>query len=143
MVQLLRLLDINPEDILPQRPPFILIDRLTHCDETKTSTRLTIRHDNIFVSGGMMLASGLIENIAQTCAARLGYFNLISGQPVKIGFIGAVSDLHVSRTPQTGETLNTTIWVKEEVFGMTLANAEIRACDETIVTANIKIAIRQ
>ena len=90
-----------------------------------------------------MLASGLIENIAQTCAARLGYFNLISGQPVKIGFIGAVSDLHVARTPQTGETLDTTIWVKEEVFGMTLANAEIRACDETIVTANIKIAIRQ
>ncbi len=142
MVQLLRLLDVSPLDILPQRPPFILIDRLTQYDEALTVTQLTVRPDNLFVSKGCLLASGLVENMAQTCAARLGYYNLISGLPVKIGFIGAVNNLHVRRTPQVGERLDTTIRVKEEVFGMTLVDAETRVGEELIATAELKIAIQ-
>ncbi len=142
MVQLLQLLDINPLDILPQRPPFIMIDYLTYYDEVKTSTRFTVRQDNIFVADNRMLATGLIENVAQTCAARIGYFNLVSGLPVKIGFIGAISNLNVIRTPQVNEVLDTTIRVKEEVFGMTLVEAETRVGDEIIVTAEMKIAIQ-
>lgn len=142
MVQLLQLLDINPLDILPQRPPFIMIDYLTYYDEVKTSTRFTVRQDNIFVADNRMLATGLIENVAQTCAARIGYFNLVGGLPVKIGFIGAISNLNVIRTPQVNEVLDTTIRVKEEVFGMTLVEAETRVGDEIIVTAEMKIAIQ-
>ena len=141
MVQLLRLLDVSPLDILPQRPPFILIDRLTHYDETVTATRFLIRPDHLFVSDGCLLPTGLIENMAQTCAARLGYYNLISGLPVKIGFIGAVNNLHIRRTPRVGESLDTTIRVKEEVFGMTLVDAEVRVDEEVIATAEMKIAI--
>lgn len=142
MVQLLQLLDINPLDVLPQRPPFIMIDCLTYYDEVTTSTRFTVRQDNIFVSNNCMLVTGLIENVAQTCAARIGYFNLVSGLPVKIGFIGAISNLNVIRTPQVNEVLDTTIRVKEEVFGMTLVEAETRVGDEIIVTAEMKIAIQ-
>lgn len=142
MVQLLQLLDINPLDILPQRPPFIMIDYLTYYDEVKTSTRFTVRQDNIFVADNRMLATGLIENVAQTCAARIGYFNLVSGLPVKIGFVGAISNLNVIRTPRVNEVLDTTIRVKEEVFGMTLVEAETRVGDEIIVTVEMKIAIQ-
>ena len=142
MVQLLRFLEINPLDILPQRPPFIMIDHLTYYDESVTKTQLTVRHDNIFVSKSRMLASGLIENMAQTCAARLGYFNLISGLPVKIGYIGAISNLHIFRPPKVVETLDTTICVKEEVFGMTLVESEVHVSDELIATAELKIAVQ-
>lgn len=142
MVQLLRLLEIDPLELLPQRPPFVMIDHLTGYDERATTTRLLVAADNIFVERGEMLASGLVENIAQTCAARLGYYNLISGQPVKIGYIGAVSNLHVERQARVGETLTTTITVEEEVMGMTLASATVAANGETIVTASIKISVR-
>ena len=128
-------------DILPQRPPFILIDRLTHYDEAVTSTRFLVPVGHLFVSDGRLLPTGLIENMAQTCAARLGYYNLISGLPVKIGFIGAISRLHILRTPLVGECLDTTIRVKEEVFGMTLVDAEIRVDEEVIATAEMKMAI--
>lgn len=142
MVQLLRLLEIDPLDLLPQRPPFVMIDHLAGYDERTTTTTLVVTADNIFVEGGEMLATGMIENIAQTCAARLGYYNLISGQPVKIGYIGAVSNLHVERQARVGETLTTTITVEEEVMGMTLASATVAVGDETIVTASIKISVR-
>ena len=128
-------------DILPQRPPFILIDRLTHYDEAVTSTRFLVPVGHLFVSDGRLLPTGLIENMAQTCAARLGYYNLISGLPVKIGFIGAISHLHILRAPLVGECLDTTIRVKEEVFGMTLVDAEIRVDEEVIATAEMKMAI--
>ena len=141
MVQFLRLLDVSPLDILPQRPPFILIDGLTHYDETATSTRFLVCPDHLFVSDGCLLPTGLIENMAQTCAARLGYYNLISGLPVKVGFIGAVNNLHILRTPRVEERLDTTIRVKEEVFGMTLVDAEVRVDEEVIATAEMKIAI--
>lgn len=143
MVQFLRLLDVSPSDILPQRPPFVMIDRLTRYDENSASTSFVVRDGGMFVVKGKMLATGLVENMAQTCAARLGYFNLISGQPVKIGFIGAVSNFHTDRMPHAGEELHTSIHVKEEIFGMTLADAEIRIGGEIIATAELKIAIRQ
>ena len=142
MVQFVRFLDVAPEEILPQRPPFIFIDGLTHYDETVTSARFTVRADTLFVSGGKLLASGVIEHIAQTCAARLGYYNLVSGLPVKIGFIGAISNLHLSRMPVVGETLDTVIRVKEEVFGMTLVDAETCIGTEVIVNAEMKIAVQ-
>lgn len=142
MVQFLRFLEINPLDILPQRPPFVMIDHLTYYDSRTTVTDFTIRKENIFVAEGSMLASGLIENIAQTCAARLGYYNLISGLPVKIGFIGAISNLHISRVPAIGEKIETTINVIEEVMGMTLVHSETCAGDEVLATAEMKIAIK-
>ena len=142
MVQFLRFLDVSPLDILPQRPPFVMIDHLAHYDEIVTKTRFTIRHDNIFRVGDRMLATGLIENMAQTCAARLGYFNLISGLPVKIGYIGAINNLHVFRTPKVGETLDTTIRVKEELFGVTFVESEVCVGSETLMTAEMKIAIQ-
>lgn len=142
MVQLLRFLELNPQDILPQRSPFIMIDQLIHYDERMTSTRLVVRQDNIFIENSKLLASGVIENIAQTCAARLGYYNLISRLPIKIGYIGAISNLHILRMPAIGETLETTICVKEEIFGMTLVDAKVCIGNKTIATAEMKIAVQ-
>lgn len=130
-------------DLIPQRAPFLMIDCLTAFDLTNTESELTVREDNIFFTAGILSASGLIENIAQTCAARIGYVNLMSGQPVKIGFIGAVRNLAIYRTPKAGEVLRTTIIVKEEVFRMTLVDAWVKVGDEVLVQAEMKIALSE
>ena len=53
--------------LLPQRPPFVMIDRLTHFDETMTTTQLTVRTDNLFTEAdGHLNPCALVENIAQT-----------------------------------------------------------------------------
>lgn len=135
----LRVIPLN--ELIPQRHPFIMIDCLTGFDRINTSTELTVREDNIFYEEGGLSASGLIENIAQTCAARMGYINLTSGQPVKLGFIGSVRNLVVHRTPVAGEVLKTSVKVREEVFSMTLVDAEVRSGDELLVEAEMKIAL--
>lgn len=133
--------DITLYELLPQRPPFVMIDRLISSDATFTVTQLLVRADNLFFAEGRLTASGLVENIAQTCAARMGYINLNSGKTVKIGVIGAISNLEIKRMPSEGELLTTTIELLEEVFQMTLVKATITSGDEEIVNANMKIAL--
>lgn len=134
--------DIDILTLLPQRPPFIMIDKLLSCDKIITKTRFLVRKDNIFIEQGRLTSSGLIENIAQTCAARMGYINqYIYKENIKLGFIGSIKNLQISRTPNIGETLETTIEVEEEVFQMTLVNATIKINDEVIVTSEMKIAL--
>lgn len=133
--------DIPLNELIPQRPPFVMIDRLLSSDEVYSTTELEVRYDNIFVENEQLTASGLIENIAQTCAARIGYINLSSGQPVKIGVIGSISNLTISRTPKVREKLTTTIQLLEEVFNVTMVLASIKIGEEEIVNANMKIAL--
>ena len=129
--------------LLPQRPPFVMIDRLTHFDETVTTTQLTVRADNLFTEAdGHLNPCALVENIAQTCAARMGYINrYIYRQRVRLGYIGGIKNLQVLRTPRVGELLTTSVEVLQEVMRLTLVNATVRVGDEVIVTAEMKIAL--
>jgi len=128
-------------ELLPQRRPFVMIDSLLYCDLAVTRTSLEVREDNIFNDAGHLSTAGICENIAQTCAARLGYLSLSSGQPVRLGFIGAISNMQVSRTPRTGEVLVTEINVLQEVFNITLVHAEGRSGDDIIAETDLKIAL--
>ena len=133
--------EIDILELLPQRPPFVMVDHLTDYSETQTTCDLTIRPDNVFCENGELAAAGLIEHIAQTCAARLGYYNkYVLKVGVRLGFIGEVKDLEIVRLPREGETLNTTIVVMQEIFDVTLVNAEVRVGEEVIATTRLKIA---
>ena len=133
--------DIPILELLPQRPPFVMVDHLTDYSETQSSCCLTIRPDNIFLEKGCLAPSGIIEHIAQTCAARLGYYNCyILKTGVRLGFIGEVKDLNILRLPREGETIETTIMVMQEIFDVTLVTAEVRVGTEVIVTTRLKIA---
>jgi len=136
--------EINILELLPQQQPFIMVDRILYIDDIKTITELTIRKNNLFFDDGRLSASGLIENIAQTCAARIGYYNkYILRKSVNIGYIGAIRNLVIERTPSEAETITTQIEVMEEVFKMTLVQAVIKSNDEILVTAEMKIALSE
>ena len=129
------------KELIPQRPPFVMIDKLLSFDMTITVTQLEIRADNVFCKDGRLSAEGMMENIAQTCAARMGYINLTKNEAVKIGVIGAVNNFEVFRTPKVGEVIVTTIEVIEEMFQITMVKAYIKCGDETIAQSNMKIAL--
>ena len=133
--------EIDILELLPQRPPFVMVDHLVDYSETQTTCELTIRPDNVFCENGELAASGLIEHIAQTCAARLGYYNkYILKTGVRLGFIGEVKNLNILRLPREGELVETTIVVEQEIFDVTLVRAEVRVGGEVIATTGLKIA---
>lgn len=140
--EILRKIDIH--ELLPQQDPFVMVDHLIFFDETRTVTELTIKNDNLFCEDGELTASGLIENVAQTCAARIGYVNkYILQKGIQIGFIGAIRNFDILKLPSVGETITTTVDVEEEVFNMTLATASVKCGEQVIVNTSIKIAIKE
>lgn len=133
--------EIDILTLIPQRPPFVMVDRLLHFDTQTTITEFEVRADNIFVDDGKLSSEGLVENIAQTCAARMGYISLMSHTPVKVGVIGAISNMAINFLPQCGTKLTTRIDLLEEVFQMTLVSASVVVGEEVVATANMKIAL--
>lgn len=138
----LRAIDVH--ELLPQQEPFVMIGSLVYFDKTLTVTETKVQRDNIFVDGNRFSASGLMENIAQTCAARIGYVNkFILKKGILLGFIGGVRNFEVTALPIVGDVITTRVEVKEEVFGMTLAEATIVCGDKVLVTSEMKIAIKE
>ena len=138
----LRQIDVH--ELLPQQEPFVMIGTLTHFDEVRTVTETTIAADNIFVDDGFFSASGLIENVAQTCAARIGFVNkFLLNNGIQIGVIGAVRKLVINSLPAAGKTITTTVDTISEVFGMTLASATVVCDGEELLRTEIKISVRE
>ena len=134
----------NVEDLLPQRRPFVLIDELADCTPEATVTHLRVREDNPFCAEGRLQAPGIVENIAQTCAARIGYLNKCNREEVKIGVIGAIRNLTIEQLPPVGERLTTRIEVTSEVLALTLVQASVRnGKGEILATCEMKIAVRE
>ena len=134
--------DISVSEILPQREPFLFVDRLVHYDERETVTEFRIAADHLLVADGYLTAPGILENMAQSSAARIGYLcRYILHVPVRIGYIGAIKKFRVYRLPTVGETLTTTILFREDVFGISLVDAVVCIGDERIAEAALKTAL--
>ncbi len=130
-------------DILPQREPFVMVGRIVHFGMGTTTSETLVREDNIFVEDGFFSPCGIMENIAQTCASRIGIYNkYVLGHDVQIGYIGAIRDCSFTGEVLAGSLLTTRIDVLEEVFGMTLASATVECGGRKIASANLKLAVK-
>ena len=139
--EFLRSIDIH--GVLPQQDPFVMVGRLVKFELTSSTTETLVEESNIFVDDGVFSACGLMENIAQTCASRIGFYNkYILGNEVQIGYIGAIRDYKIIGKANVGSVITTTVDVLEEVFGMTLASAVVSCEGEVIATASIKLAVK-
>lgn len=140
--------EIDILELIPQRPPFVMVDCLLHCDRKLTSGSLKIRSDNLFVENGVFSEVGIIESVTQTCAARMGYFNQLqqeesgdNGGKIKLGFIGAVKDLVIEKCPKVDDELRVNIDVLYEVFTFLLVQAQVNVGDEAVASCEMRISI--
>jgi predicted hotdog family 3-hydroxylacyl-ACP dehydratase len=137
----MNLSEIDIRTLLPQQAPFIMIDKLLRCDKIITRTALSISDANIFVENGRFSEFGIIENFAQTCAARIGYFHLIlNNESVRTGFIGSIKNFVLYDRPNCNDLLITEIEIKNEVFNMTLVDAKSWANNRLIAECEMKIS---
>ena len=140
--EFLRQIDVH--ELLPQQEPFVMIGHLTYFDEARTVSETAIVADNIFVDNGAFSSAGMIENIAQTCAAKMGYANkYILKQGIQVGVIGAVRKMTIKGHPKAGDTITTHVQVMEELMGVILAMATITCNGEQLAKSQIKLAVKE
>jgi 3-hydroxymyristoyl/3-hydroxydecanoyl-(acyl carrier protein) dehydratase len=128
-------------DMIPQKPPMVMIDKIIEVSEKKSITALTISKKNIFCENGCLQAPGLSENIAQTAAAQVGYLAYKSGKKPPVGFIGAIKNLEIKNLPLVGEELITQIDIEHEIMNFTVINGVSRVGDKVMAQCQMKIFI--
>lgn len=127
------------ESLIPQRPPFVLVDKLLSCDQHKTTSSFMVRADHVLCEEGRLLEAGLIENIAQTAAARMGYLSKAEGQPVKTGYIGSIKNLVVHFRPGLNEQLTTEVEMAGEYMGFSLIRGSVHVDDALAAACEMRI----
>lgn len=131
----------NILSFIPQRPPFVMVDEILFSDEKITRSRFLIKADNIFVENGYLKEPGLVENIAQTAAARAGYISKLENKPVSIGYIGAIKNLVINGFPKISEEIITEITIENQIFDVSLISGKIRYNDLVLAQCEMKIFI--
>jgi 3-hydroxyacyl-[acyl-carrier-protein] dehydratase len=131
-------------DLIPQKPPIEMVDKLWFNDDTTTISGFTIKEDNIFCADGFFTEPGIIENIAQTAALRVGYMvsqMQQSGENVKppIGYIGAIKKLYIHQLPKIGSDLKTEVVIQQVIFDVTLITGKTTLNGESIAECEMKI----
>lgn len=135
----------NIDDILKlilQKPPMVMIDKLISSDEKSTTTSLLINESNIFCNEGFFTEPGLIENMAQTAAVRVGYIAANLNKKIPVGFIGAIKDLSINFLPIIGSEIITKIIVEHEVLNATLISAKVESNGKTAAECEMKIFLK-
>ena len=133
--------NIQITTLIPQRPPFVMVDRIVSCDDTDAVTELSVRQDNILLEDTHLSSAGVIENMAQSCAVKMGCGNVLKNEPIRLGYIGEVKNLKIYRLPKLDEVLNTEVHVMMEYFDMTLASVCTKVNDEIVAEARMKLAM--
>jgi predicted hotdog family 3-hydroxylacyl-ACP dehydratase len=129
--------------LIPQRPPIVMVDVLWSADEAGAETGLTVLEDNIFVQNGHLREPGLIEHIAQSAAAFAGYGTFARSEEPRLGYIGEIKDCNLLTLPAVGDALRTTIRMVAEAGGIRLISAETKVKDEPVASCLMKIFLKE
>lgn len=129
------------EKYIPQRAPMIMVTGFHGIKDECFHTSLDICPNNIFCSGRHFTEAGIIEHIAQSCAFRNGYMALQASEKVKLGFIGAVTNMRIFMLPAVGERLQCTVRVEQEFLGISLVKASVTCNGKTVAEGKVKVAL--
>ena len=137
------MMQFSLEDLLPHRPPMVLIDEVESFDFEKKRlvARVTITEKQLFYTAGGVPNWVAIEYMAQTAAALVGYYDrhVAPGQPVRPGLLLGTRklDLKLERF-EAGKTYHV---VAENAFSDSDAASFVCRIEddtgETVATANL------
>lgn len=81
--------------LVPHAEPMVLVDEMTEWVSGAATCTLVVRAHAPLVSDGSLLAPLLIEHMAQTVAACLGYEAFLGGEGARVGMIIACKKFSV------------------------------------------------
>lgn len=118
-----------------------MVDALLSADDEGAQTGFLVTANNVLVDNGYFTEAGLMENIAQTAAAKAGYEAMVNNEPVEVGYIGAVKDLEIFALSKIGDQLVTDIKIENHIFDVTVITGTVRCNNEVMATCEMKIFI--
>jgi predicted hotdog family 3-hydroxylacyl-ACP dehydratase len=128
-------------DLLPQKFPFVMVDKMYSFNETSLVSGLTIENDNLFFENDYFLEAGLIEHMAQSVALHTGYQFFLRNEPAPTGYIGSIKEIEIKKLPQIQDTIQSTVTIIQEFAGITLVNIVTTLNNEQIANGQMKTVL--
>ena len=135
---------IDPDFIgklIPQKPPFVMVDKLLYFEEKKVVAGLTVSKENIFVQNNKFAASGLIEHMAQSVALYTGYQYFLKKEKPPTGYIAAIKKAEIFKLPSVDKELITTAVILHDIIGVTVVTVETKCDGRLIASSEMKTVL--
>lgn len=129
----------NIERLIPHRKPFIMIDNLIDVKGDVFKSDFKVSADNYFLIQGKLSPQGMIENIAQTCAAGLAFSKINPIGNNGDGFIASIANLNNCRLPATNDVIHTVVQQKMVFNNMYAFRGSCFIKSELLLECEIKI----
>jgi len=129
------------ENLLPQKFPFVMVDKMYSFTETSLISGLDIQKDNIFIDNNTFLEAGLIEHMAQSVALHTGYQFFLKNEKAPTGYIGSIKEIEIKKLPQVSNNIQSTVTILQEFAGITLVNIVTTLNNEEIAKGQMKTVL--
>ncbi|KFF07351.1 hypothetical protein [Flavobacterium reichenbachii] len=129
------------ENLLPQKFPFVMVDKMYSYTETSLVSGLKIQNDNIFSDNNTFLEAGLIEHMAQSVALHTGYQFFLKNEEAPTGYIGSIKEIAIKKLPQVNDTIQSTVTILQEFAGITLVDIVTTLNNEEIANGQMKTVL--
>lgn len=129
------------EELLPQKFPFVMVDKMYDFTTTSLVSGFTITRDNIFFNGEFFLESGLVEHMAQSVALHTGYVYHLRKEKAPTGYIGSIKEVKINRLPILNEEIQTEVSILQEFGGITLVDIITKSNEEVLAIGQMKTVL--
>ncbi|WP_394758590.1 hypothetical protein [Flavobacterium sp.] len=129
------------ENLLPQKFPFVMVDKMYSYTEASLVSGLKIQSDNIFYHNGSFVEAGLVEHMAQSVALHTGYQFYLKQEPAPTGYIGSIKDIVIKELPKLNDEILTTVSILQEFGGITLVDIVTKLNGIEIATGQMKTVL--
>lgn len=128
---------------IPQREPICLVHTIYECSEEAVKTGFVVESGHFFTDENHLSEAGIVENLAQSCAAQAGYVCSTRGIAPKVGFIANIKDLKIHHLPEVNSEIITEVKLKAFVMNVTLVIASSTCNGKPVAECEMKIFVQE
>jgi radical SAM protein with 4Fe4S-binding SPASM domain len=133
-------LPVDVSQVIPHKPPMLLVDRLLEIKERASVSEMTVRDDMIFVDEkGHLDDASYPEIISQAMAAQEGFRRFGGRNPMVDGLLLGIKNLEIFGNSFVGDTLRISISKKTRFGDFGILSGEVFKADELIARGEIKV----
>lgn len=129
------------EQLLPQKFPFVMVDKMFSYTETEIVSGLKIQQENIFFHNGILVEAGLIEHMAQSVALHTAYEFFLKQEIAPTGYIGSIKNIEIKELPKLHDEIKTTVTILQRFGGITLVDIVTTLHDVKIAFGQMKTVL--
>ena len=128
-------------NLIPQKFPFVMVDKVLDFGENFITSGFTVEETNIFTENSIFQEAGLIEHMAQSVALYTGYQFFLKNEPAPTGYIGSIKSIEIFQLPKVNDNLVSKVNVLQEFAGITLVDISVLLNEVEIARGQMKTVL--